>query len=208
MEMSQIIALGLVVVALTVVMLSTRRRIARSRGSSGPGVRDRYAGYQKRQQVGRTLEEVMAELDELARQVNGRLDLRFSKLEAVIRDADDRIAQLARMVRAARGEAVVDITLPEAIPESGAAPVCRDPADNRSANDESARIRGDQAANETGPARADSQTSSSPHAEIYSLADRGRTHIEIASVVGRTTGEVELILALRKARIEAAAGNN
>ena len=36
------------------------------------------------------------------------------------------------------------------------------------------------------------------HAEIYSLADQGRPPLEIAQQLGRPSGEVELILALRQ----------
>jgi DNA-binding NarL/FixJ family response regulator len=35
------------------------------------------------------------------------------------------------------------------------------------------------------------------HTEIYALADRGRTVPEIAAALGRPSGEIELILALR-----------
>jgi DNA-binding NarL/FixJ family response regulator len=35
------------------------------------------------------------------------------------------------------------------------------------------------------------------HAEVYALADQGRTPPEIAQQLGRPHGEVELILALR-----------
>jgi hypothetical protein len=38
------------------------------------------------------------------------------------------------------------------------------------------------------------------HATVYRLADGGLSAIDIATQVGKTTGEVELILALRKAR--------
>ncbi len=36
------------------------------------------------------------------------------------------------------------------------------------------------------------------HAEIYAWADQGRTPREIASQLGRPSGEIELILALRQ----------
>ena len=40
----------------------------------------------------------------------------------------------------------------------------------------------------------------SAHAEVYALADQGRSSREIATQLGRPDGEVELILALRLAR--------
>jgi len=36
------------------------------------------------------------------------------------------------------------------------------------------------------------------HAEIYAMADEGRSATDIASRLGRPSGEVELILALRQ----------
>jgi hypothetical protein len=41
------------------------------------------------------------------------------------------------------------------------------------------------------------------HAAIYRLADGGLSPAQIGQEVGKTTGEVELILALRRAKREA-----
>ena len=113
-----------------------------SRGSDAPS--------QHQQQVRQDVESLIVELDELARKINAQIDTRFAKLEAVIRDADRRIATLERLAnQAAR---------PRSVPTS--------------AND-------------------------AQHAVVYELADAGKTPIEIARQLGRTPGEVELILNLR-----------
>lgn len=171
MSTTQAVLLALAVVGLTIVMLSTRRRIAQSRQPSGSSVRRRYEQYQERNRAGRDLETVMAELDQLARQVHGRLDTRFAKLEMVIRDADERIENLSRLVRAAEGSPTLDLTLEEAVPDPP-------PPDDKDIDDKR-------------------------HAPIYRLADSGLTAAEIAGEVDRTTGEIELILALRRTRRQA-----
>jgi len=70
----QVIVLTLGAVVFMGVMLSTKRRLRRYRQTTKLPTRDN-AG-----QVARDVEDVMAELDELARQINGRLDTRFTKL--------------------------------------------------------------------------------------------------------------------------------
>ncbi len=167
----QLIMLVAAVIGLTVLMRSTLRRSRRTQQASAPSVRERYASLEKRNEAKRDLEHVMLELDQLARQVHGRLDTKFAKLETVIRDADERIDKLSRLVRAAKGRPGIDVTLEHENPfEPPAAP----------------------------PREHDD-----PHAAIYRLAEGGGSAVEIAQEVGKTTGEVELVLALRKTREQA-----
>jgi len=170
--------MGIVVAGLTIYMIATRNRIRRSMNQPRTTSRDRFADVQRRARLSRDVEEVMGELDELARQVNGKLDIRFAKLEAVIRDADARIEQLSRLTRAAQGESTLDVTV----------------------DDVPARPPG-----ETGHRAALEPDVSEPplHADVYALADRGLSPVDIASQTNRTTGEIELILALRRAKAQA-----
>lgn len=108
---SQIIMLVLAVAALTLVMISTRRRIRESRGVSLTSARQRYAELEEQSEATRDLEKVMLELDELSRQIHGRLDTKLAKLEAVLGDADRRIDKLSRLIRAAEGAATLELTL-------------------------------------------------------------------------------------------------
>jgi len=165
--LTQIAVLLIFVAMLTVVMILTRNRVRNSMRSSGPGVREQYARMNEKRQALRDGEEVMIELDRVARQVHGQLDTRFAKLEAVIRDADARIEKLERLMRKAADRPTLDITLDEARPdELEPAPVME----------------------------------SGPHADVYRLADAGMDRVQIAEETGKTNGEVELILALRKAK--------
>ena len=151
----QIALLVLGILGLTIVLKSTYRRVNKSRRQPRSTARQLYADLQKKSEVKRDVEDVMLELDQLARQIHGRIDTKFAKLEAVIRDADERIDKLSRLTRAAKGSpAVTDVK-------------------------------------------------DGPHAAIYRFADGGLSAPDIAQRVGKTAGEVELILALRKTKREA-----
>jgi hypothetical protein len=173
------------VLMLTIFVLLTRRKVRKSIGQPRVDVRDQVTERVKYAKLTRDLEEVMGELDELARQVNGRLDTRFAKLEAVIRDADERIDRLSRLVREAHGHAGIDLTISD---EARAVPTC----------DGAMATAGK-------PPTADIEPPAELHADVYTLADEGRSPIEIAEETGRTTGEIELILALRRAKKQAEA---
>ena len=172
--------IALLVVGVTLYMIATRNRIRRSANQPRTASRERFAELQRRSRLGRDIEEVMSDLDELARQVNGKLDLRFAKLETVIRDADARIEQLTRLLRAERGQPTLDVTI------------------------------SDEAVEPSAPSDADTRPDASDierprHADVYDCADKGLTPVDIASKTNRTTGEVELILALRRAQAQAQA---
>ena len=172
MSNTQIIMLALAVGGLTVLMISTYRRTRERRFQPRLSARERYAEREKEAKATRDVEQVMLELDQLARQIHGRIDTRYAKLEAVIRDADERIDKLSRLVRGAKGDTTIDVTL--------------DAEDPRE------------------PATSPNGDAESRHAAVYKLADGGLSAAEIGQEVGKTTGEIELILALRKARTEAA----
>ena len=174
----QVALMALAIAGLTIYMLATRNRIRRSASESTQSARARLDELTQRSRLSRDLEEVMVELDELSRQVNGRLDTRFAKLEAVIRDADERIDKLTRLLREARGESTLDVTVNDGEVQNGAATQ----ADPSPGEPKSAPLHGD----------------------VYDLADEGLTPARIAAKTGRTTGEVELILALRRTKARAA----
>jgi predicted trehalose synthase len=112
----------------------------------------------------RDVADAMVQLDQLAQRIHQKIDVRLAKLDALIREADDRIDQLDRMQRTGAGAPSVDIQL---APESPEAPAASD---------------------------------DDPHQSIYQLADAGYTSLQIAKKLSRHTGEVELILSLRRAR--------
>ena len=164
-------------VVLVLGVLATMYLILRARSRKKPdplkstGVQLSLA---QQRQVERDLQRLMVELLDTARQITGQVELRSRKLEVLIADADQRIERL----RIAES--------PAAAQSPGAPP----PAAPISPNEAAA----------TPPEPANIELPPDPrHAEVYALADEGSTTFEIARRLNRPNGEIELILALRRA---------
>jgi hypothetical protein len=124
--------------------------------------------------VEREMSNLLVELSEMARQMTAQLDTRSAKLEALIREADEKIATL----QAASGSVSCggnQVLIEAKVLESHAVPMS-----------ESRMTVVEQ------PSAPDPR-----HAEVYGLADDGQSAQDIARQTGRPRGEVELILALR-----------
>ena len=67
----------------------------------------------------RELGLLLSELDALSRRMHGKLDTRFTQLEAVLRQADERIAQLSRLIRTSEGGPALDVTVADPPPGAG-----------------------------------------------------------------------------------------
>jgi hypothetical protein len=174
------------IIAVTTILMIRLRRKGREAGSDPRSyARELQARLREEKSTIGEAEEVMRELDTLARQIHGRIDTRFARLESIIRDADRRIETLSRLVRHAQGMPTLDV-------------VC----------DES-QAKGTPARDEKDPAATDAGDTPSPErrlqAEVIRLAEAGLDARKIAHETGRAVGEVELILALRKTRTQAAA---
>jgi hypothetical protein len=138
----------------------------------------------KQRGIERQMSNLLVELSEMARQVTAQLDTRAAKLELLMREADEKIDTLRRLSAGAGPPA----STPPAAPASS--PL------RQSAAEREALLQ---------PLDAPAATSAAPvpqidprHAEIYALADQGRSPGDIASRLGRPSGEIELILALRQ----------
>jgi hypothetical protein len=180
MDKTQLLIIGMAALGFLLIMQATRRNWRKSHSRVERPARERYQELQRSASASRDLEQVMLELDQLARQIHGKLDTRFAKLEAVIRDADERIDRLARLAREARGQQSLDVTIDDGMLAEAASTV--------------AQTRTTPSAQETLTPRGQQQREA-----IYKLSDDGVDAIAIAQQMGRTTGEVELILSLRKA---------
>lgn len=170
--------IAIIVVTVAIMVIVTLRRKARSNRFSRLASHPAHDQLPPEAAAKRDLEALMVELDELAHQLIGRLDNRFAKLEATIRDADERIDRLNRIIRAQNGKAALDVT----INEEGAIGVAS-----------------------TGESKKSDREPDDPHVDIYRLADQGLSPVDIAGKIGRSTGEIELILSLRRVREQAAA---
>ncbi|MHC4236129.1 MAG: hypothetical protein ACYSUQ_13520 [Planctomycetota bacterium] len=112
------LVLILVILAVTaLMMISTRRRLREARNSPKAYAREQIARLRDEQAVVQDVEEVMLQLEQLSRQIQARIDTRFAKLEAVIRDADGRIDRLERLLRQAEGDPSLDVTVDNASQE-------------------------------------------------------------------------------------------
>lgn len=179
---SQAMPIVVATVAMLLLMASMRRRDrANRRPPPTPAPPPKRPEPASGQSVRRDLDDLMVELQDLSRRISAEIDTRFVKLEAAMRDADRRIAVLNRLSRelgtaqieAARGTPGTPLV---SAGTAGASP----------------------AGNETVAPHPDVR-----HTVIYELADAGFTPVEIARELGRTPGEVELILNLRQASVKA-----
>jgi hypothetical protein len=129
--------------------------------------------------IERQMESLLVEFSNMARQMSAQLDTRSAKLELLIKEADQKLAELKAAVGTpndnAAGHAAAEVALQRLpLPSTADAPLFHVPVPSASV-----------------------PRSESPHANIYALADRGRSPHEIARELERPDGEVELILALR-----------
>lgn len=134
----------------------------------------------KQREVEQQMNTLLVELSQMAREITAQLDTRAAKLELLIKEADEKLNALA----AAQGQAqVVAEKNNSAAPHSSIAPA-------------------EMAALQSFPSETPSLALAAPatdrrYAEIYCLADEGKRANEIAKLLNRPNGEVELILALR-----------
>ena len=129
--------------------------------------------------VEREMSNLLVELSEMARQVTAQLDTRATKLELLMKEADEKIETL----RALQGSA-------PSSPPSATVP----PAIRQSLAEHEALMQ----PLDTPPPPPPEPAIDARHAEIYAMADQGRSPGDIASRLGRPSGEIELILALRQ----------
>jgi hypothetical protein len=128
-------------------------------------------GLARQRGIEREMSNLLVELSEMARQMTGQLDTRAAKLEALLREADEKIALLRSLGQGDGAGAPLHGVLVEA-------KVLADAVPRRSDEDPIPSV-------------------DPRHAEVYDLADEGQSAQDIARQTGRPRGEVELILALR-----------
>jgi len=172
--------LGVVVLLVTAAMASLRRRMRNRRSGSATGLLGGWSGLEQ-ESAKRDLCELTVQLEELSRRIGAQIDTRFQKLETVIADADQRIASLEALLRAAKDIPALDVA-------AGDDRVCK----GREASEAPAAW---QKAGTTAPGAIPSREDPLRR-RIHELSASGKTSVEIAQAVGRNPGEIELILAL------------
>jgi len=131
-----------------------------------------FGSLAQQRSVERQMQSVLLEMSDMARQITAQLDTRSAKLEALIREADEKIATMKSQ--------------PAPPPQNQPRPALQNqPPPPPSGS----------------PFMAEStdQPMIDPrHALVYALADQGRSPKDIAQELNRPSGEIELILALRR----------
>jgi hypothetical protein len=117
------------------------------------------------------MNSLLVDLSEMARQVSAQLDNRARKLQILMEEADKKIERLSILAgkTVQHEEPAAQLRITPAEPDPPAAPA------------------------DLPPSPAITQR----HGEIYLLADEGKTPMQIATLLNRPRGEIELILALR-----------
>jgi hypothetical protein len=210
-----LVPLALVVVTITLLIWSLRRKQSnRPRSPERPSPVRESAPKLGQERIKRDMEDLLVELQELSRKISAEIETRFAKLEAAIQDADRRIAVLNRLNReldenSSGSGSGSDSQQTKRSGQTGKTSKKKKPSRATRSNSKSTdsgdskprassarsedRKSEDRKSESAGTANLDSRND-----VIYELADAGLTPVEIARDLGRTPGEVELILNLRR----------
>ena len=137
--------------------------------------RDHVARIRDQHQLRQSMDELLVQLEEVSRSVGAQVETKFTKLEKVIRDADDRIARLEGVLGHSSNEP--------------AKPAARPPRDDTG-------TRPEPRPEESRPIKPVDPS----FQRIYDLVDAGASTIKAAEQLNMPLGEVELIVNLRKLR--------
>lgn len=160
------------------VMLSMRKR----RKSSANTLTPDEEVERNRQLKGMRgdLEELMVDIEELARRFSAQMDAKAMRLEKLIDEADAKLAELDRRLGKTGGAG-------EEGARPGATMRVREPYEAETGGDDGAR-----------PARQGGGSDDPVAKRVYQLADRGMSPQDIARTLDEHVGKVELMLALRQ----------
>jgi len=166
-------AMGMVVLVLVSVRMLRRASANRAQKlGMGSTENPRVRVERLRAEAGerQTIDTVMADATELTQRLAAQLENKAVRLETLIAEADDRLVRLER-AHAQR-------------PTPASAAPARTNAPSMASRETS-----------DGSGEREHQAG---HARVFELADQGLSPVEIARAVNQPTGQVELILALRR----------
>lgn len=138
----------------------------------------------------RDLGKAMEEIETLARKLGDDLEAKSVRVESLLRQADERIAELRRLQEAAPGSgngggaASLPANAPQGNAGGGGAP---------------ASLAASTAGTPVASAGFGEQPTDQLSRDVYRLADTGLSSVDIARRLNEQIGKVELILALRRA---------
>ncbi len=158
----------LLIIGLVLWNTQKKRRAAEKRGGREL-TRETVRGVAGQGALKDDMQRLLAELLETTRDIEAQLETKFRKLDVLVGEADEKIAELKHMLDAAEKP-------------KGKKPAAR----------KSARTIGKQ------DHSADDAPVAIEHESVYRLADEGLDSRQIAVELDKSVGEIELILALRK----------
>lgn len=188
---SMVVLLG--VLCLVMLSISMLRRSYERQTTQRDLSREQLARLRDQKEIRVSMEELMVQLEEVARRVNAQIDTRFVKLETIIQDADQRIAHLRQLARDAETPAPKADAPPPAEEFAPGLATAEAPEPRPATGRASEPARSAAPAVEKMP-----QTREERFQRVYGLADQGTPAIGIADALNLPLGEVELILRMRK----------
>ena len=169
------------------LLLRTMSRVRQGQRKVGLPAKDRVTmDLPKARGLHHQIQQLMAELAELSRQINGQIDTRVAKLEILQRDADQRIALLQSLLsQTASG-------VGDPLPQNAIKP------HSKSVTNSSESVEITPEAPGSLP-EGNNSVEPSPETQIVlNLARQGKSPLAIAQEIQRPLGEIELILAINK----------
>ncbi len=177
-----LIGILMIVTALMMMLRNKRRRRAQSLTPM-----EQVERYQQERGMRQDLESLMVEIEQLARRFSSQLDAKSVQLEKLLREADEKIAQLQQTTAATQTKTPPQTQSPS-LPGAGKEPGVLPPeVKHASPHKAHADAQARSGAGEDELAR-----------QVYRLADEGLTSDQIARRLNEHVGKVELILALRQ----------
>ena len=190
LQLTDIAWLAAVVVVAYIMLRTTWKRIAKSRKHNEMPVRQRVSqNIRSQTAISDQLHELMAALADLSRQINGQIDTRLAKLEILLKQADQKIAQLENSA----GDK-------EDNPDQLSADNAQDSIKNIAEKFQhfQPNLTPDQQnntnTNDTPPLPEPQLSEESQN--ILDMSKKGMSKLAIAKKLNRPIGEIELILAL------------
>jgi hypothetical protein len=152
-------------------------------------------GLAQQRSIERDLSNLLVEYEEMIRRMTAQVDTRSTKLELLIQQADERLAQLKAAMAEVSAAAMTE-------PQGKSTPkaITGKPANAKVDSLPSLAIHTQAELFPRDEAGVPIGTPDARYAEIYTLADKGRSARQIARQLNRPHGEIELILALREPR--------
>lgn len=172
-----LLVLALLLITASIFSMWKKRNAQRSKRVTG---REQLQQLREKERVRGDLESLMVEVEQLARQMSSQLDAKSHQLEALIDEADRRIADLRQLederTPSRQAPDVAEQRVEETAPPTAPPPTVSTPS--------------------ASPSSESGVHDALPH-RVYELADRGLAAEQIADQLDEHAGKVELILALR-----------